>query len=184
MQIRNSFIVCILLLFCGNFLHAQKVMNSIYDFQVKKIDGEIFDFSDLKGKKIMIVNTASKCGLTNQYKDLQLLYENYNDDNFEILAFPSNDFLKQEPGTNTQIQQFCQSNYNISFMLFEKIKVKGKNKHPLYVWLTQQKYNDVMDCSVKWNFQKFLIDEKGNFVDCISPKTKPNSKEIINWIEN
>ena len=184
MQIRNNFILFILLLFCVKFLPSQNIMNSIYDFQVKTIDGDIFNFSDLKGKKIMIVNTASKCGLTNQYKGLQLLHEKYNNDNFEIIAFPSNDFLNQEPGSNSQIKQFCQSKYDVSFMLFEKINVKGKNQHPLYVWLTQKKYNKVMNCSVKWNFQKFLIDEQGNLVDCLSPKTNPNSKEIISWIEN
>ena len=184
MQIINNFILLLFVFFYTNILFSQDIMNSIYDFQVKTIEGYVFQMSDLKGKKFMVVNTASNCGFTNQYKDLQALYEEYKDDGFEILAFPSNDFLNQEPGGNNEIKIFCESKYNISFKLFEKINVKGKNKSPLYVWLTQKKYNGVMNYTVKWNFQKFLVDEQGVIVDCLSPKTKPNTEKVIEWLKN
>lgn len=158
------------------------VPESFYAFEVTAIDGKTFDFKSLKGKKVMIVNTASKCGFTPQYAALQSLYETYGNENFEILAFPANDFMKQEPGTNEEIQAFCNVNYSVTFPMMSKISVKGKNMHPLYQWLTNKKYNGLKDSKVAWNFQKYLINESGELEKVISPKTKPNSQEIIDWI--
>ena len=131
----------------------------------------------------MIVNTASKCGLTPQYKALQSLYERYQSLGFVIVGFPSNDFLWQEPGTASEIASFCKLNYGITFPMMEKIKVKGKNKHPLYVFLTEKDKNGLRDSKVTWNFQKFLINREGVLEKVVSPRTQPNDQEIIDWIE-
>jgi glutathione peroxidase len=168
------------------FMQAQAqdaARKSFYDFTVKTIDGKDFPLSQLKGKKVLVVNTASKCGFTPQYADLEKLYETYGGDNFIIIGFPSNDFLHQEPGTNSEIQQFCTENYGVTFPMMEKIDVKGKNIAPLYKWLTEKKENGVMDASVKWNFQKFMIDENGNLVGYAPPPEKPNSDKIVDWIK-
>lgn len=155
---------------------------TLYDFKVKTIDGDEFDMSQLKGKKVLIVNVASKCGLTPQYEKIQQLYEKYGNEKFIILGFPANDFAKQEPGTDVEIKQFCSSNYGVSFPMFSKISVKGKNIHPLYEWLTKKELNGKEDAEVKWNFQKFLINEKGEWVESISPQTDPMEQKILNWI--
>lgn len=157
---------------------------SFYDFSLKTIDGKDFDMSTLKGKKVMIINVASKCGLTSQYEKLEQLYNDYKHKNFEILAFPSGDFANQEFNSNEQISSFCSNTYGVSFTIFEKISVKGKNKHPLYKWLTEKNKNGVKTIPVLWNFQKFLIDEEGNWVDYFLPTTSPNSKNIKRWINN
>lgn len=157
---------------------------TIYDFKVTDIDGKEFDLASLKGKKIMIVNTASKCGLTPQYEELEKLYNTYKDSNFVIVGFPSNDFMSQEPGSNDEIKEFCKKNYGVSFPMMSKIDVKGKTMHPLYVFLTEKSKNGVSDNSVKWNFQKYLINEEGKLVKVISPSTKPLSEEIVSWIVN
>lgn len=157
---------------------------SIYDFKVTDIDGKEFDMASLKGKKVMIVNTASKCGLTPQYEELEKLYETYKDQNFIIVGFPSNDFMSQEPGSNTEIKEFCQKNYGVSFPMMGKIEVKGKGMHPLYQFLTEKKQNGYSDNSVKWNFQKYLINEEGKLEKVIAPGTKPLSEEITSWIVN
>lgn len=151
---------------------------SIYDFKVEALEGGTIDLSKYKGKKILIVNTASKCGLTPQYEELEMLYKKYKG-NLVILGFPANDFLSQEPGSNSDIKSFCQKNYGVSFPMAAKISVKGKKMHPLYVYLTQKKYNGFSDNSVKWNFQKYLIDENGKLIAVFSPQTKPMSDEII-----
>ncbi len=161
-------------------VNAQK---SFYDFKVRAIDGKEFDLSSLKGKKVMVVNTASKCGNTPQYSKLEALYEKYKDQNFMIIGFPANNFGSQEPGTNEEIAQFCEVNYGVTFPMMEKISVKGSDQHPLYTWLTKESLNGKMDSEVKWNFQKYLIDENGHLVDVIEPKTQPDSEKIINWIE-
>ena len=148
------------------------------------IDGIPFNLSSLKGKKLLIVNVASQCGLTPQYKELQALYTEYGGDKFEILAFPANNFGSQEPGTEKQIQSFCEMNFGVTFKMFEKISVKGKNQHPLYEWLCNKELNGEQSVSVKWNFQKFLIDEEGNWVDYLLPTTSPQSKTIIKWLQN
>jgi glutathione peroxidase len=155
---------------------------SFYDFKVKDIDGKEFDLASLKGKKVLVVNTASKCGLTPQYEQLQEVYEKYGGDNFTIIGFPANNFMKQEPGTNEEIAEFCQKNYGVTFQMMEKISVKGDDMHPLYQWLTQKSKNGVLDSEIGWNFQKYLIDEKGNLVKMVAPKVKPNDEEILGWI--
>tara|TARA_B100000401_G_C52812370_1_gene724560 strand:+ start:337 stop:900 length:564 start_codon:yes stop_codon:yes gene_type:complete len=157
---------------------------SFYDHSINLIDGEKFELSSLKGKKLMIVNVASKCGLTSQYKALQELYDNYKDSNFEILAFPCNDFGNQEPGTLKEISEFCSVNYGVSFLVFEKISVKGENQHPLYQWLCNKSLNGKQSVSVKWNFQKFLIDEDGQWTNYLLPTTSPKSKKVISWLSN
>ena len=164
------------------FSYAQKEQ-SVYDFTVLDIEGNSFSFANLKGKKIMIVNTASKCGLTPQYKDLQALHERYKDSNFVIVGFPANNFMSQEPGTNEDIAQFCEKNYGVTFLMMEKISVKGNDQHPLYQYLTSKERNGLSDEEVKWNFQKFLIDENGQLTKVISPRTSPLAEEITSWIE-
>jgi len=156
---------------------------SFYDFKVKTIDGVDYDLSQLKGKKVLVVNTASKCGLTPQYADLQKLYETYGGKDFIIIGFPANNFLGQEPGNNSEIKSFCSANYGVTFPMMEKISVKGKDIHPLYKWLTNKSENGVLDADVSWNFQKFMIDEKGKLVDYASPREKPLSDKIVNWIK-
>lgn len=164
-------------------IYAQASMkNSIHQFTVSTLSGESFDFSNLKGKKILVVNTASKCGLTPQYEELQALFEQYGGDNFVIVGFPANNFLSQEPGTNDEIAQFCQRNYGVTFPMMAKIDVKGKDKHPVYAFLTQKEKNGVMDSKVTWNFQKYLLDEEGYLEKVISPRTSPKDDEIISWI--
>jgi glutathione peroxidase len=156
---------------------------SLYDFKVKSLDGENFDLASLKGKKVLVVNTASKCGFTPQYKELQALYEQYGGDKFVIIGFPANNFLKQEPGTNAEIREFCTANYGVTFPMMEKISVKGDDIHPLYKWLTTKALNGVMDAPVSWNFQKFMIDENGKLVDMVPPRESPSCDKIVNWIQ-
>lgn len=165
------------------FTIAQTNKN-FHDFTVNTITGEPFALAQLKGKKVLVVNTASKCGLTPQYAQLQELYEEYGSENFTIIGFPANNFMNQEPGTNEEIAEFCEVNYGVTFQMMEKISVKGKDMHPLYQWLTQEAENGVMDAPVSWNFQKFMIDEKGQLVDMASPREKPMSDKIVNWIRN
>jgi len=156
---------------------------SIYQFKVQDINGKTFDFATLKGKKIMIVNTASKCGLTPQYEQLEALYTKYKSNNFVIIGFPANDFMSQEPGTDQEIQQFCKLNYGVSFPMMSKISVKGKEMAPIYQFLTQKAKNGKEDSKVEWNFQKYLIDENGHLAKVISPRVLPDDPSIIAWIE-
>jgi len=155
--------------------------HGFYDFKVKTLEGKNFDLTSLKGKKVMIVNTASNCGFTPQYKELEELYEKYRDE-LVIIGFPANNFANQEPGTAAQIREFCTKNYNVTFPLMEKISVKGDDMAPLYKWLTSKSENGVMDSEVKWNFQKYLIDEKGNLVDVLYSKETPESDKVLNWL--
>jgi len=157
--------------------------SGFYDFKVKTLEGQDFDFASLKGKKVMIVNTASKCGYTPQYKDLEDVYEKYQGD-LVIIGFPANNFMNQEPGSATDIRKFCTENYGVTFPMMEKISVKGDDMHPLYKWLTSRDKNGVMDSEVKWNFQKYLIDENGKLVDVIFSKEKPSSEKVIAWISS
>ena len=156
---------------------------TIYQFKVEDLSGESFDFSTLKGKKILVVNTASECGLTPQYEQLQAIYEKYKDKNFVIVGFPANNFGAQEPGTNQQIATFCQQNYGVSFPMMAKISVKGGDMHPMYQFLTQKTKNGLQDSEVQWNFQKYLINENGELAKVVSPRTLPTDAEIVNWIE-
>ena len=157
---------------------------SIHSFNVQDIYGNEFDFKSLKGKKVMIVNTASKCGLTYQYENLEKLYKEYKNDNFIIIGFPANNFLWQEPGSNEKIATFCKENYGVSFPMMGKVSVKGSGMHPIYKFLTRKSENGVIDSSVSWNFQKYLIDEKGFIVKVISPRTKPDDQTVIDWISS
>lgn len=156
---------------------------SLHDFTVKDIEGEDFDLGQLKGKKVLVVNTASKCGLTPQYELLQELYEEYRGDDFTIIGFPANNFADQEPGSNEDIAEFCQKNYGVTFPMMSKISIKGDDMAPVYQWLTQKSKNGVSDSEVQWNFQKYMIDEDGHLVDFVNPKTKPNDEKIVSWIK-
>jgi len=155
---------------------------TFFDFKTTTLTGEPFDLAQLKGKKVLVVNTASKCGHTPQYKDLEELFKQYGGDKFVIIGFPSNDFLKQEPGTNAEISEFCTKNYGVTFPMMSKLSVKGKKIDPIYQWLSSKKENGVMDAKVTWNFQKFMIDENGNLVGVVSPSESPKCDKIINWI--
>jgi glutathione peroxidase len=156
---------------------AGDVPSSIYDFKVEALDGSTIDFSKFKGKKILIVNTASQCGYTPQYEGLEALYKKHKG-NLVIVGFPSNNFGKQEPGTNAEIASFCKKNYGVTFPMAAKIEVKGNNKAPIYRWLTDKQYNNYESSDVKWNFQKYLINEKGELVGMFPSKVKPDSEEL------
>lgn len=157
---------------------------TIYDFKVTDIEGKPFDLSSLKGKKVMLVNTASKCGLTPQFEQLQQLYTQFKDSNFVIVGFPSNDFYKQDPGSNEEIKSFCIKNYGVTFPMMGKIVVKGDTIEPLYQFLTTKSKNGLEDNEVKWNFQKYLINEQGKLVRVVSPRVKPMDESIIDWIRS
>jgi len=175
-------IMTAIILFGLNGINSQEI--NFHSFTMNTIDGEEISMETFKGKKVMVVNVASKCGFTSQYEDLQKLFEEYGGENFTIVGFPANNFLKQEPGTNEEIKEFCTVNYGVTFPMMAKISVKGKNIDPLYEWLTIKENNGVMDAKVGWNFQKFLIDENGNLVDMLSPKSSPYDEKIISWINN
>jgi glutathione peroxidase len=178
--------------FCGNGQNRQanKLSNnapmklSIHSFRVQTLSGDTLDFSTFKGKKILVVNTASKCGLTPQYKELEALYREYQDSNFVIVGFPANNFMAQEPGSDDEIAAFCSKNYGVTFPMMSKVSVKGRDIHPVYEFLTNLSKNGLEDNEVKWNFQKYLIDENGFLVRVISPTTPPNDPEIISWIKS
>jgi glutathione peroxidase len=184
---------CIAFLFCcqnkaqnsvdTNTKAQTMTKQSIHQFKVTDLSGNTFDFASLKGKKVMVVNTASKCGLTPQYKDLETLYKTYKDKGFVIVGFPANNFASQEPGTNEEIAQFCQLNYGVSFPMMAKVSVKGNDMCEVYQFLTQQSKNGLQDSQVEWNFQKYLLNEKGELVKVISPRTLPTDAEIVNWIK-
>ncbi len=156
--------------------------NSLYDFTVKDINGHEFPLSQLKGKKVMIVNVASKCGFTPQYEALEAIYKKYKGDGFVIVGFPANNFMHQEPGNDEEIKTFCTSTYGVTFPMMSKISVKGSDKAPLYKWLTEKKLNGKSSSSVKWNFQKYLIGRDGKIDYVINPWIKPDNKKIIDWI--
>jgi glutathione peroxidase len=156
---------------------------SIYNFKVESIDGGKINFADYKGKKILIVNTASQCGNTPQYANLEKLYKKY-EGKLVIIGFPANNFHAQEPGTNKEIQEFCTKKYAVTFPMAAKISVKGDDMHPLYKWLiAESKAKHLQPEEVTWNFQKYLLDEKGNLVAVFAPKTQPMSEEVITAIE-
>ncbi|MDP1746448.1 MAG: glutathione peroxidase [Bacteroidota bacterium] len=179
MQTKKNILVLAFILISAGIVQAQ---TSFYDLKAKTIEGNDFDFSSLKGKKVLIVNTASKCGYTPQYEDLEKLFQAYKDKNFVIIGFPANNFMHQEPGTNADIKEFCTKNYGVTFQIMEKVSVKGGDIDPVYQWLTQKAKNGKMDSEVKWNFQKYMIDEKGNLVDVAYSKEKPMDDKIVNWI--
>ena len=155
---------------------------NIYQFKVKDLSGKEFDFATLKGKKILIVNTASKCGLTPQYKDLESIYKKYQSNNFVVIGFPANNFGKQEPGTDKEIEGFCQINYGVTFPMMSKISVKGSDMNEVYQFLTQKSKNGLQDSEVEWNFQKYLIGTNGELEKVISPRVLPTDDEVVGWI--
>lgn len=156
---------------------------SLYEFSMKDIDGKSVKLDAYKGKVVMIVNTASKCGLTPQYEGLQALYDKYKDKNFVILGFPANNFMGQEPGTEAEIKEFCTLKYKVSFPMFAKISVKGEDQHPFYTFLTNKQSNPGFDGDISWNFEKFLTDKNGKVIARFSPKTKPDDPKIAEAIE-
>ena len=162
----------------------QQTAQNIYDFKVETITGDTLDLATLKGKKVIIVNTASKCGLTPQFEGLEKLHQLHKNKNLVIIGFPSNDFMSQDPGSNEEIAEFCQLNYGVTFPMMAKIVVKGKDQHPLYQYLTQKSLNGKDDYDVQWNFQKFFINENGTIDKVIDPKTSPLDEEIIEWINS
>jgi glutathione peroxidase len=171
-----------LLLFAFSVSAKPHVPASIYDFTVTSLDGKTINFAKYKGKKILIVNTASQCGNTPQYAGLEKLYNKYKG-KLVIVGFPANNFGAQEPGTNAEIATFCQKNYSVSFPMAAKISVKGDDMAPIYQWLTQKKYNGFKDSEIKWNFQKYLIDEHGKLVAVFDPKVQPESEDVVSAIE-
>jgi glutathione peroxidase len=166
----------------GNNNKENKNMNNIYDLTVLDMNGKEVKLSDYKGKVLMIVNVASKCGYTRQYSGLESIYEKYKSKGFEILAFPCNDFGAQEPGTNKEIQEFCTATFGVKFKLFDKIKVLGKNKSPLYERLINNSNTEQGD--IKWNFEKFIISKDGEIIARFRSGAEPESKEVLSIIES
>jgi glutathione peroxidase len=167
----------VLLMAIINFSAKVQQHESIYNIKLESIDGKSIDLSQFKGKKILFVNVASKCGFTKQYDGLQELYAQYKD-KLVIIGLPCNQFGAQEPGTASEIQSFCRLTYGVDFPMTKKINVKGESQHPLYAWLTKKELNGKKNSSVKWNFQKYLVDENGNLIDYYYSITKPLSKKI------
>lgn len=159
------------------FRESKDIPSSIYDLKMTSLSGEQIDFDRYRGKKLLIVNTASKCGYTYQYKQLQELHEKYSN-SVTVLGFPSNDFLWQEPGTNEEIASFCERNFGVTFQLFDKVSVKGRDQHPLFTWLKSKSGKQP-----SWNFCKYLVNEQGEFIAFFPPKVEPLSPEIISLLE-
>ncbi len=158
--------------------------SSPLDFKMDTIEGKPKELKEYRGKAVMMVNVASKCGLTPQYAELEALYRKYKEKGFVILAFPANNFRDQEPGTNEEIARFCKENYDVSFPLFAKISVKGDDIHPLYAWLTSQKTNPKFAGEITWNFEKFLINRKGDVIARFAPRVKPSDEAVVKAIED
>ncbi len=184
-KMKNIFVACASLIL-ASFIVPPKpapfMKTSIYDFKVDGLSGGTIDFSKFKGKKILIVNTASKCGFTPQYEYLEKLYEKYKD-RLVIVGFPANNFASQEPGTNDEIKAFCTKNYGVTFPMAAKISVKGDDIAPIYKWLTHKSENGVMDAVITWNFNKFLLDENGNLIAKFDSKVGPMSDEIVKYLK-
>lgn len=156
-------------------------MENLYDIQINSLQGKPINFGDFKGKYMLFVNVASKCGFTPQYKDLEKLYQEYKD-HLIVIGVPCNQFGHQEPGSSDEIQEFCQVNYGVSFLITEKVNVKGSNQHPLYAWLTKKENNGKKSSTVRWNFQKYLVDSEGKLIDFYYSITKPTSSKITKHI--
>ncbi|MFV8369433.1 glutathione peroxidase [Flavobacterium sp. LB2R40] len=185
---------CALILFsCQNQAQPKKSEKSmtatsiaketIYQFKVEDLSGNTFDFSTLKGKKIIIVNTASKCGYTPQYEQLEALYKEYKDKGLVVIGFPANNFASQEPGTNEDIATFCKLNYGVTFPMMDKVSVKGADMAAIYQFLTQKAKNGLQDSDVKWNFQKYLINEKGELEKVYLSAVEPTDEKIVSWVK-
>lgn len=176
---RNRLLFAILFISISGFSQTK----TLYDFTATDINGKPFDFSSLKGKKVMIVNTASECALTPQFKKLQELYEEYGGDDFEIVGFPCNDFGNQEPAADSVIHAFCTQKYGVTFTMMSKISIKGETAHPIYKWLTSSSENGTLDVKVTWNFQKFLIGKNGEVVDFVPPIVSAQSNRVLEWLQ-
>ncbi len=172
----------LIILVISAFSVTVSAQTDFYEFEVKTLADEDFDFNSLKGKKVLIVNTASKCGLTPQYEKLQKLWEQYGGDDFVIIGFPANNFMNQEPGSDTEIREFCTENYGVTFPMMSKISVKGKDMHPLYKWLTSKQLNGVEDSKVSWNFQKYLVSENGTLEKVLKPRVQPDDPQVLDWL--
>jgi glutathione peroxidase len=177
-KLRTYFMGLVILLMSASLFAA----SSIYDFTLPSIDGKPMPLADYKGKVILVVNVASRCGFTPQYTALESIYEKYKDQGFVILGFPANNFGGQEPGTNAEIKTFCSAKYNVTFPLYGKVSVKGDDQTPLYKYLTTSA-NPALTGDIKWNFTKFLVDRKGNVVQRFEPQTTPDSPEVVAAIE-
>lgn len=173
-------IVIIILVCSGHLLFAQE--RSFYSLSAITNEGKEFSFEQLKGKKVMIVNTASRCSLSPQFRNLQRLYTKFERHDFIVLAFPANDFANREPGNDEEIKTAVDRRFGITFPMMQKISVKGENIHPVYQWLTQKSLNGVKDSDIKWNFQKYLIDENGKIHEVLEPLKKPDGKDVVRWI--
>lgn len=172
-----------IVIFLSIFVSISIMEQTIHQFEVEGLNGDKINFSEFKGKKILVVNVASKCGFTPQYKQLQELHEQHGD-NLVIIGFPCNDFGGQEPGSNEEIAAFCQKNYGVSFLMADKVNIKGSDVHPIYQWLTNKDKNGVMDSDVKWNFHKFLIDEEGQLVKSLPSTVSPLDDSILSWVQS
>jgi len=183
-----NFLIVLLITGFGTALFGagekSKTPESPLDFHMLSIDGQDVDLNLYKGKVVLFVNVASKCGNTPQYEALESIYKKYKDQGFVVLGFPANNFLRQEPGTNEEIKQFCTLNYGVTFPMFAKISVKGKDQHPLYQFLTSEETNPGFSGKVKWNFGKFLINKEGQVINRFTPKTKPDDTKVVEAIEN
>jgi glutathione peroxidase len=177
-KLRTYFMGLVILLMSASLFAA----SSVYDFTLPSIDGKPMPLADYKGKVILVVNVASRCGFTPQYTALESIYEKYKDQGFVILGFPANNFGGQEPGTNAEIKTFCSAKYNVTFPLYGKVSVKGDDQTPLYKYLTTSA-NPALTGDIKWNFTKFLVDRKGNVVQRFEPQTTPDSPEVVAAIE-
>lgn len=175
-----SVFVIITMSFRTSVKEVKPPLQSIYDIEISSIENNAIDLSQFQGKKILFVNVASKCGFTPQYAELQKLHEVYGEE-LVIIGIPCNQFMSQEPGSNEEIAEFCQKNYGVSFLITEKVAVKGTNQHPLYKWLTSKELNGSTDSKVKWNFQKYLVNESGELLDVFSSNVKPNDKRITSY---
>jgi glutathione peroxidase len=170
--------------FNGSVWHQPSpAMTSFYDLSAETLEGDAYSFADLKGKRVLVVNTASKCGYTPQYEPLEELHKRYVDQDLVILGFPCNQFGRQEPGSSSDIREFCTRNYGVSFQMMSKVDVKGENQHPVYAWLTNQTQNGVGDHKVRWNFHKFLINEKGELVAALGSGADPLGDDVIAFAE-
>jgi glutathione peroxidase-family protein len=185
-----ALVIITICLVVGKQLHAAKEMiakkktrTTVYDFPLKTIDGEDITLEDYKGKLLLIVNVASRCGFTSQYKGLEKLYQDYKDQGLVVIGFPANNFGSQEPGSNEEIQRFCSTTFNVSFPMMAKISVKGKDSHPLYQYLTSKKSGHKFGGGISWNFNKFIISREGEILGRFGSMTKPMDKKVLRVIE-
>ena len=182
MKLLKFILICSIMSWSTSIKTQENKKMSVYDIKINDLDGNPINLEKFKGKYLLFVNVASKCGFTKQYADLQELYDLYID-NLMVIGVPCNQFGAQEPGSPDEIQTFCKKNYGVTFLMTEKISVKGNNQHPLYNWLTDKSLNGVKNSTVKWNFQKYIVDKDGNLIDYFYPMTRPLSSKITKIIK-